>query len=140
MDTTSTGQKPKRFVKTGPLVAGYTLSRLKPLHPLLPDKIRYNLPLSWNWKMMSTFIGSQRRNVYIDVHTKLDSPASYEPLVKTDPRWALSEVEIRGFWDRGFAGPFTLIPREEMLARAPRMWELWEADSRTYPHNSYGPP
>jgi len=24
-----------------------------------------------------------------------------------------------------------------MLARAPRRWELWEADSRTHPRNSY---
>ncbi|HEY6273844.1 MAG TPA: phytanoyl-CoA dioxygenase family protein [Terriglobales bacterium] len=137
MNTTSAVQKPKRFVKTGPLVAGYMLSQLKPLHPLLPDKVRYSLPLSWNWKMMSTFLGSHRRNVYIDVHTKLDSPASYEPAVKTDPRWAMSEAEIRGFWDRGFAGPFNLLEREEMLARAPRMWQLWETDSRTYPRNSY---
>ncbi len=137
MTTTSTVQKPKRFVKTGPLVGGYVLSQLKPLHPLLPDKVRYNLPLSWNWKMMSTFLGSQRRNVYIDVHTKLDSPASYQPAVKTDARWAMPEEEIRGFWDRGFAGPFKLLEREEMLAWAPRMWKLWETDSRTYPPNSY---
>jgi non-haem Fe2+, alpha-ketoglutarate-dependent halogenase len=137
MNTTATVEKPKRYVKTGPLVAGYMLSQLKPLHPLLPDKLRYNLPLSWNWKMISTFLGSHRRNVYIDVHTKLDSPASYLPAVQTDPRWALSEAEIRDFWERGFVGPFKLLEREEMLSIAPRMWQLFEADSRTYPRNSY---
>jgi len=113
MNTTATVQKPKRYVKTGPLVAGYVLSQLRPLHPLLPDKIRYSLPLSWNWKMLSTFLGSHRRNVYIDVHTELDSPVSYQPAVHTDPRWAMSEPQIRDFWDRGFAGPFKLLEREE---------------------------
>ena len=102
MNTASAVQKkPKRYIKTGPLVAGYVLSQLKPLHPLLPDKLRYSLPLSWNWKMLSTLLGSRRRYVYIDVHTELDSLASFEPVVKTDPRWALSEGDIRGFWDRG---------------------------------------
>jgi len=137
MNTTATVQKPKRYVKTGPLVAGYVLSQLRPLHPLLPDKIRYSLPLSWNWKMLSTFLGSHRRNVYIDVHTELDSPVSYQPAVHTDPRWAMSEPQIRDFWDRGFAGPFKLLEREEMLAMAPRMWRLFETESRTYPRDSY---
>jgi chlorinating enzyme len=130
-------KKPKRYIKTGPLVAGYVLSQLKPLHPLLPDKLRYSLPLSWNWKMLSTLLGSRRRYVYIDVHTELDSLASFEPVVKTDPRWALSEGDIRGFWDRGFAGPFKLMEPDEMRAVAPRMWRLWESDSRTYPPSSY---
>jgi chlorinating enzyme len=137
MNAASPVQKPKRYVKTGPLVAGYVLSQIKPLHPLLPDKLRYSLPVSWNWKMLSTFLGSGRRNVYIDVHTKLDLPASYEPAVKTDPRWALSEADIRSFWERGFAGPFKLLTPEEMHAVAPRMWQLWERDSRTYPRGSY---
>jgi chlorinating enzyme len=136
MSTTSTA-KPKRYVKTGPLVAGYLLSKMKPLHPLLPDQMRYSLPTSWNWKMLSTFLGSRRRNVYIDVHTTLDSPESYAPAVTTDPEWALSEAEIRGFWERGFAGPFRLLPAEEMRPVAQRLWRLWEADSRTYPRNSY---
>lgn len=137
MNTTASVEKPKRYVKAGPLVAGYMLAQIKPLHPLFPDKLRYNLPLSWNWKMLSTFLGSGRRNVYIDVHTKLDEPASYQPAVATDPRWAMSEGDIRGFWDRGFAGPFKLLEPEEMGKIAPRMWRLWETDSRTYPRNSY---
>jgi len=137
MNTATAIQKPKRYIRTGPLVAGYALARMKPLHPLLPNKVRYNLPISWNWKMLSTFIGSRRRNVYIDVHTKLDAPPSYEPAVKTDPRWAMSEAEIRSFWECGFAGPFKLLDQEEMCPVASRMWQLWERDSRTYPRNSY---
>jgi len=137
MNTAASVQKPKTYIKTGPLVAGYALARMKPLHPLLPKKVRYNLPTSWNWKMLSTFVGSRRKNVYIDVHTKLDAPPSYAPAVKTDPRWAMSEADIRGFWERGFAGPFKLLESEEMRQVSPRMWQLWERDSRTYPCNSY---
>jgi chlorinating enzyme len=130
-------QKSKPEIKVGALLAGYALARMKPLHPLLPAKVRYNLPVSWNWKMLSTFVGSGRRNIYIDVHTKLDAPASYRPAVKADPRWAMSESEIRGFWERGFAGPFKLLEREAMREVAPRMWQLWEKDSSIYPRNSY---
>jgi chlorinating enzyme len=137
MSTATPVQKPKRYIKTAPLVVGYALSQLKPLHPLLPDKVRYSLPVSWNWKMMSTFLGSGRRQVYIDVHTKLDLPASYQPAVEADPLWAMTEAEIRGFWDRGFAGPFKLLEPEQMRAVAPRLWRLWESESRTYPPNSY---
>jgi hypothetical protein len=46
-----------------------------------------------------------RRSSYTDVHGKLDAPASYRAAVNTDPRWASPESEIRGFWERGFAGP-----------------------------------
>jgi chlorinating enzyme len=133
----SSPQKSKPEIKVGPLLGGYALARMKPLHSLLPDKVRYNLPVSWNWKMLSTFLGSRRRNIYIDVHTKLDAPSSYQPAVETDPRWAMSEAEIHGFWERGFAGPFKLLEPEAMRHVAPRMWQLWERDSRTYPRNSY---
>lgn len=129
--------KPKRYVKTGPLVAGYLLSRAKTLHPLLPPKIRYNLPVSWNWKMLSTFLGSRRSQVYIDVYTRLDPPESYQPLVKTDPRWQLFEADIRGFWERGFIGPLKLLDANEMREISATMWRLWEAESRIYPPNSY---
>lgn len=137
MNKSSSAQKPKRYIRTGPLVAGYALAKMKPLHPLLPDKLRYNLPTSWNWKMLSTFLGSRRRNVYIDVHTTLEGPASYLPAVKTEPRWAMSQAEIRRFWENGFAGPFKLLEPEEMHEAAPRMWRLWDRDSRTYPPDSY---
>lgn len=130
-------QKPKRYVRTGPLLVGYLLSKAKPLHGLMPAKLRYQLPVSWNWKMLSTFLRSRRSRVYIDVHTTLDLPASYAPLVKTDPRWAMSEGEIRGFWERGFAGPFKLLEPEQMGEIAPRLWRLWETDSRTYPRSTY---
>jgi chlorinating enzyme len=130
-------KKTKPEIKVGPLAAGYVLARMKALHPLLPDRVRYALPTSWNWKMLSTFVGSRRRKIYIDVHTKLDAPASFQPAVKTDPRWALSEADIREFWERGFIGPFKLRERDEMLQLAPRLWRLWETDSRTYPPNSY---
>jgi chlorinating enzyme len=137
MTTAAPVTKPKRYIKTGPLVAGYVLSQLKPIHPYMPERLRYSLPLAWNWKMISTFLGSKRRYVYIDVHTELDRPASYAPLVKTDPRWAMTEDEIRAFWDKGFAGPFKLLEPEQMREVTPRMWKLWEADSRTYPRNTY---
>lgn len=131
MKTASAAQKPKRYIKTGPLVTDYALAGMKPPHPLLSGRLRYNLPASWNWKRLSTFLGSGRRNVYIDVHTTRDGPASYAPAVKTEPRWTMSESQIRQFRENGFAGPFKLLEPEEMRAAAPRMWRLLGA---RFPH------
>lgn len=134
---TTPPKKLKPVIPTGPLLAGYALSRMSFLHPLLPDRVRWQLPLSWNYKMLSTFLGSRRKRVYIDVHTKLERPASMKPRVETDPRWRMSEAEISDFWDKGYSGPHTLMSPEEMGRLKDHMWGLWEKPSSTYPPGTY---
>jgi chlorinating enzyme len=136
--TTQTKQQPKRLIRTGPLLAGFALAKMPALHPFMPDRLRYKLPLSWNTHMLTTFLGSGRKRVYIDVHTKLKRPSSMAPrAVVSDPQWRMSEDEIRQFWDRGFAGPFTLLPPEAMNALEQHMWDLWDKPSSTYPRGTY---
>ncbi len=134
---TNAPRQPKRLIRTGPLLAGFALARMRPLHRLLPDRLRYQLPLSWTPHMLWTFLGSRRKRVYIDVHTKLRGPASYAPRVEADAPWRMSEAEIRGFWERGFAGPYTLLEPAAMKELAPRMWGLWDKPSSTYPRGTY---
>lgn len=137
MTTTKSVAKPKKVIRTGPLLFGYLLAKLKFLHPFLPNRILYRLPLSWNWKMLSTFLGSGRSRVFIDVYTKLNVPKSMKPLVETEPQHRMSEDEIRSFWEKGFSGPHTLLPPEEMAQLQDHMWSLWEKPSTTYPRGSF---
>jgi chlorinating enzyme len=144
-DTTTTpattDAKPKKLkpvIRTGPLLAGFALGKMSFLHPLLPEKVRYALPTSWSLHMLRTFLGSGRKRVYIDVHTRLNRPESMKPRVEVaDPRWRMSEAEIADFWDKGFTGPHQLMPREEMLALKDHMWGLWTKPSSTYPPGTY---
>lgn len=133
----SAPKQPKRIIRTGPLLFGFALSQLRFLHPLLPDKLRYQLPLSWTPHMLKTFLGSRRKRVYIDVHTRLNRPKSYAPRARSPREWQMSEPEIRAFWDNGFAGPYPLMPPEEMAKLQQRMWGLWDKPSSTYPPGSY---
>jgi non-heme Fe2+,alpha-ketoglutarate-dependent halogenase len=128
---------PKRIIRTGPLLFGFALSQLRFLHPLMPDRLRWQLPLSWTPHMLRTFLGSRRKRVYIDVHTRLNLPRSYAPRAESPPEHRLTEAEIRGFWERGFSGPHTLLPRDEMLQLRDHMWSLWDKPSTTYPPGSY---
>lgn len=133
----ATGAKKKRLIKPVPLALGYALSQLRPLHGLLPDRIRYQLPLSWNLEMLKTFLRHRRDRFYIDVATELHDPPSLAPRIGADPAHALSEDQIASFYRDGYLGPFTLVPRAQMLQRAARMWELWSEPSTVYPPGTY---
>jgi non-heme Fe2+,alpha-ketoglutarate-dependent halogenase len=130
-------KQPKRIIRPVPLTVGYALGKMEFLHGLLPDKVLYKLPLSWNSEMLRSFLFHGRERVYIDVACELDLPKSYEPATTVDPAHALSEAEIRKFWTDGYIGPFDLISPEEMGARAEAMWALWDAPSQTYPPGTY---
>ena len=133
----ASGSKNKRLIEPIPLTLGYALSQLRPLHGLLPDRIRYRLPLSWNLEMLSTFLRHRRDRFYIDVATELDDPPSLAPRISTDPAYALSEAQIAAFYRDGYLGPFTLLPRAQMQEQARRLWALWSAPSTTYPPGTY---
>lgn len=128
---------PKRIIQTGPLLFGFALSQMSFLHPFMPDRLRYQLPQSWTLHMLRTFLGSRRKRIYIDVHTRLNRPSSMKPRVEVAEPWRMTEAEIASFWDKGFSGPHTLMSPEEMGALKERMWGLWEKPSTTYPPGSY---
>jgi non-heme Fe2+,alpha-ketoglutarate-dependent halogenase len=135
--TMQTTTKPRPGLRPIPLTIGYALSKLRPLHRFMPDRMLYRLPISWNFEMLRSFLTHRLDRVYIDIHCKLDRPPSYAPRVKTDGQYALSEGDVRRFYDDGFLGPFDLCPPEEMNARSQHMWSLWESPSKTYPKGTY---
>ncbi|MEZ4453138.1 MAG: phytanoyl-CoA dioxygenase family protein [Nannocystaceae bacterium] len=133
----SAPRQPKRIIRTGPLLLGFALAKMRALHPLMPPRLRYQLPTGWTPHMLRTFLGSGRKKVYIDVHTRLNPPASHAPRAPVAPEWRMSEDEIRGFWERGFAGPYPLLTPEAMGELRDKMWGLWDKPSTTYPPGSY---
>jgi non-heme Fe2+,alpha-ketoglutarate-dependent halogenase len=130
-------EPPKRIIQTAPLVIGYALARMPFLHPLMSQKFRYELPHSWSFHMLRTFLGSQRKRIYIDVHTKLKVPETMKSKVESPDPYKMSEAEIASFWEKGFTAPMTLMSPEEMGEKAKHMWGLWEKPSTTYPPGTY---
>lgn len=132
-----TTKQPKPLIRPIPLTVGYALGKMEFLHGLLPDSVLYKLPLSWNSEMLRSFLIHGRERIYIDVACELDLPPTFEPRAKVDPAYALSEADIRKFWEDGYFGPFDVISPEEMGAQAEKMWGLWDAPSATYPPGTY---
>src|SRR5688572_15376989 len=93
---------PKRIIQTGPLLFGFALSQMSFLHPLLPDRLRYQLPQSWTLHMLRTFLGSKRKRIYIDVHTRLNMPKSMKPRVTSPEPWRMTEGDVASFWEKGY--------------------------------------
>lgn len=135
--STTKAEPPKKIIRTGPLVVGFALAKMPFLHPLMPASFRYQLPLSWTWHMLRTFLGSRRKRIYIDVHTRLNMPVSMKPRVVAPEPYRMSEQEIASFWEKGFSGPHAVISPEEMAAMRDHMWALWEKPSSTYPPGTY---
>lgn len=130
-------EPPKRIIRTGPLLVGFALAKMPFLHPLMSEKFRYELPHSWNLHMLRTFLGSKRKKIFIDVHTKLNLPKSMKPRVESPEPHRMTEDEIAEFWRKGFTKPYTLMSPEEMGKVADHMWKLWEKPSTTYPPGTY---
>lgn len=130
-------EKPQHL-KALPLLMQYGLSRLKPLHSFLPEHVVEHLPLSWNFKMLSTHLLSNRKKIYGDVYCKLKPPASYAPKAEVRPEHRMTAAELEFFWKNGFSGPHTLCSPEEMKAQAAELWGIGLEPSSIYPAGSYG--
>jgi non-haem Fe2+, alpha-ketoglutarate-dependent halogenase len=109
----------------------FLLQKIPKIHHYLPRKIREILA-SWNVEMMRTYLESGGQQVYADQPCTLRHPASYEPLVRTEPQYSLSADEIRQFYEDGFLGPFTLCSSEEMSDRRLEIDRQISAPSKVY--------
>jgi non-heme Fe2+,alpha-ketoglutarate-dependent halogenase len=84
------------------------------LRPLLPRRMR-EFVSSWDWAMLRVVITSFGGRAYMDQPCAIKAPPTFEPLVEAaDPGLRLSAAEVRGFYEDGFLGPFTLCPPGEM--------------------------
>ena len=91
----------------------YTLAKLKFIHPFLSDSLRDQLPTGWNNEMFWTAFKSGGTKVYFDYYSQLKPPKSYQPKTSVEPQFALSQEDIKFFYENGYLGPFDLISSDE---------------------------
>ncbi|MEC4805078.1 MAG: phytanoyl-CoA dioxygenase family protein [Jaaginema sp. PMC 1079.18] len=92
----------------------FLLSRLPFLHGFLPESLRLQLPTGWNFEMFWTAFSSGGRRFYYDYYCELKQPTSYAPKVEVEPKFQLTEDDIRDFYYKGYMGPFDLVPEDEI--------------------------
>ncbi len=80
---------------------------------LLPRALR-SIATHWDYSMFSVLIKSGITRAYIDQPCKFKMPESFEPKVFVEPKYQLSETQIKQFCEDGFLGPFDAFSREEM--------------------------
>ena len=97
----------------------------------LPRDIRAIIQ-NWDFRIFWTLISSGLTRAYIDQPCEFKMPESCEPKVIVDPKWRLSEKQIRGFYENGFIGPLDAFSREEMQDFRNDMLEAEKSVSKTY--------
>ena len=101
------------------------------LKPLMPRALRHSVE-SWDGEMLRVYLGSFGRRAYMDQPCHMPDPPSFAPRIESDPRWSLSEADIRQFYEQGFLGPFTLCSPEEMAELREVLWKEIEQPSKAY--------
>jgi non-heme Fe2+,alpha-ketoglutarate-dependent halogenase len=66
--------------------------------------------------MLRVYAASLGTRAYMDQPCTVRDPESFEPRCTVPPALQLSVDDIRSFYERGYLGPFTLCPRDEMIA------------------------
>jgi len=91
----------------------------------------------WTYEMFWMAISSRVTKVYIDQTCYYKRPASIKPkATDVDPRYRLSEEELRSFHDNGFLGPYDCFTPEQMKRFRQRLLEVKETNSLTYGWNT----
>jgi non-heme Fe2+,alpha-ketoglutarate-dependent halogenase len=101
------------------------------LHRFLPEKGRGFLR-TWTFEMIRLHVFSFRRRMYIDVPATLPDPPTWEPRVRTAAPFRFAPADMQRFYQNGFAGPFTLCSREEMIELREKVLEEMQTPSTIY--------
>ena len=87
---------------------------------------------NWDLRMYWVLISSGLSRAYIDQPCEFTMPAEIKPKAKVDPKWQLSEGQMRSFYENGFIGPLDAFSREEMEDFRGEMLAMEKAKSKTY--------
>lgn len=98
---------------------------------LLPRDLRA-IVKNWHYSMFWLVIKSGVTRAYIDEPCALKIPDSFKPRTEVDPQYAMSQTEIKQFYQNGFIGPFDAFSREEMADFRNEMLAMENESSKTY--------
>ena len=87
---------------------------------------------NWDVRMFWVLISSGLTRAYIDQPCEFTMPTSCEPKVKVDPKWRLTEQQIRSFYANGFIGPLDAFSPEEMADFRDDMLDTEKSVCQTY--------
>lgn len=132
MTTTNIESSAFDWIFSAKLAFLYGLSRLKPIHRFLPEKLRDQLPTGWNSKMFWTAFSTGGRKIYYDLYCRSKEPESFQPKAQVPPQLKLSEEDIQFFHDNGYIGPFDLLSPEETKEIQDLCFEVIESESQVY--------
>ena len=97
----------------------------------LPRDIR-NIIKHWDFRVYWVLISSGLTRAYIDQPCEFKVPENCQPKVVVEPKWRLSEKQLRQFYEDGFIGPLDAFSSEEMADFRKDMLEAEKSVSKTY--------
>ena len=86
---------------------------MKFLHGLLPQVLR-NMVTYWTYGMLWTFVKSGGTKVLADQPSFPRMPPDFKPKAKVPPEFALTEDQVKFFFENGYLAPLKLFSPEEM--------------------------
>ena len=87
---------------------------------------------NWDLRVYWVLIRSGLTRAYIDQPCEFTMPTSFEPKAVVEPKWRLSEAQIKKFYEDGFIGPLDAFLPEEMADFRHDMLEAEKSVSQTY--------
>ena len=87
---------------------------------------------NWPYEMFTMLLKSGFTKAYIDQPCYLKMPADFKPRADVAEANRMSEDEIRGFYEKGYAGPFDCFSREEMADFKRQLLTMEDTVSETY--------
>jgi non-heme Fe2+,alpha-ketoglutarate-dependent halogenase len=98
---------------------------------ILPRDIKA-IVTNWDVRVFWVLISSGLTRAYIDQPCEFKMPESCEPKVKVEPKYQLTEKQIRKFYQDGFIGPLDAFSPEEMADFRKDMLDAEKSLCKTY--------
>jgi non-haem Fe2+, alpha-ketoglutarate-dependent halogenase len=98
---------------------------------ILPRDLK-SVVTNWTHEMFWVLIKSWFTQAYIDQPSYFKMPTSFAPKAKVEPKYQMTEEDIKTFYTRGYIGPFDAFSHEEMMDFKKEVLALEKSKSKTY--------
>jgi non-heme Fe2+,alpha-ketoglutarate-dependent halogenase len=90
------------------------LTRMRPIHGILPARVREKLLTGWTPEMNKLALRSFGWKLFLDMPCELPDPPSFTPRCEVADAYRFTPDDIARFYRDGFIGPITLFTPEQM--------------------------
>src|SRR5688572_20024736 len=85
------------------------LTRMRPIHGILPARVREKLLTGWTPEMNKLALRSFGWKLFLDMPCELPDPPSFAPRCEVADAYRFTSDDIARFYRDGFIGPITLF-------------------------------